>query len=271
MRRKTRQKLVQDAADQILGVGVAGVQGASPEALEPGGGLPRGGGKLDFGQLAVSGQRQNPAHVAEASEGGNEFNEVVPAEGVQGFQIVGVEGIVFAGNGRVETEPEGVLEVELKVIDFERGQKADAAFEHVQARNAAAADIQIISPQREGGRIGNLEAGQGVAGLLPDLTQGLQGVEKSSRVRGGQDQARGCDLQAVGFRRPRGLGQADKRLRLMAGHVMKPGKEFMQYMANPGVHIQRNPGGRGRWYLAGTRLNRSLIRGGKQMDHGKEG
>ena len=30
VRRKTRQKFVQDAADQILGVGVPGVQGASP-------------------------------------------------------------------------------------------------------------------------------------------------------------------------------------------------------------------------------------------------
>ena len=188
-RRKTRQEFIEDAAEQILRAGIAGVDGGAAEALEPGGGFPRRGREFDFGQIAVLRKRQNAAEVAEAGEGGDEFDEMLAAKRVEVFQILGTVGVVVAGDGGVELETERVFEIELEVVDFEGSQQVDAAFQHVAAGNAAAADVEIIAAQGEDGGVGDFEAGKGGAGLPENLAESLESVEEAGGVGGGDAEA----------------------------------------------------------------------------------
>jgi hypothetical protein len=64
------QEFGEDGAQEFLGVGVAGMDGAAAEALEPGGGFPGGGGEFDFGEFAVGGrERMRPMWPKQVKEG----------------------------------------------------------------------------------------------------------------------------------------------------------------------------------------------------------
>ena len=64
--KKEVSPIIEDAAEQILRIGVAGIERGAAKALAPGGGFPRGGREFDFGEPAVLRQRKDAAHVAEA-------------------------------------------------------------------------------------------------------------------------------------------------------------------------------------------------------------
>ena len=107
--------------------------------------------------MAVGGEGEDAAEVPEAGEGGDEFDEVFAAEGVEGLEVAGGVGVVGAGDVGVELEAEGVLEVELEVVDFEGGEETDAAFEGFEA-DAPAADVEVVAAEAMRG-VGDGEAG----------------------------------------------------------------------------------------------------------------
>ena len=183
-----------------MGFGVAGVDGCAAESLEPSGVFPGGGGEFGFGEVAVGGEGEDAAEVPEAGEGGDEFDEVFAAEGVEGLEVAGGVGVVGAGDVGVELEAEGVLEVELEVVDFEGGEETDAAFEGFEAGDAPAADVEVVAAEGPCGGVGDGEAGEGVGGgLLADLAEGLEGVEVAGGVGGGDVDVAGGDAELVGF------------------------------------------------------------------------
>ncbi len=267
-RGKAGQEFVEDAAQQVLRVGIAGMDRAAAEALEPGGGCPRGGGEFDFGEVAVLRQREDAAEVAEAGEGGHELDEVLAAERIERLQVGGVVGVAVAGDGGIEAEAEGVLEIELEVVDLERGEKADAALEHFEARDAAAADVEVIAAQRPDGSIFDFQAREGAAALRADLAEGLEGVEEPGGVGGGEDDAGGRDLQPVGFGGAGRGFEAERRVPLAAGDVVQPGKEFVQDLGHARVEALRNAGRRrhGEGARAGARAEDG--RSWNQAQHG---
>ena len=119
------------------------------EALEEGGGGPVGGGEFDLGEGAIGRQGEEAAEVPEASEAGDQLDVEGAAEGVQSAEVRRGVG-VLAGDGGVEGEAEGMLEIELDVVDLESGKTPDGAGQALGAGNAAAGDVEQSSICREG-------------------------------------------------------------------------------------------------------------------------
>ena len=241
---KAGEEFVENAAEEELRLGVAGVQRGAAQALEPGGGFPVCGGEFHFGQMPVGGEREDAAHVAEAGKGGDQFDEVGVAIRVEFAEVLCVVGVGVAGDGGIELEAEGVFEIELEVVDFEGGEQADAALEGVEARYPAAADVEIIAAQGQNGRVGYFEAGEAVGRLAEDLAQGLEGVEMAGGVGRAEVDAVGGDEEGIGFRRASRVLQFQIRGRLPVGDMMQSRKDIMQFAAQAGIHRLR---GGDRW------------------------
>ena len=252
-----------------MGFGVAGVDGCAAESLEPSGVFPGGGGEFGFGEVAVGGEGEDAAEVPEAGEGGDEFDEVFAAEGVEGLEVAGGVGVVGAGDVGVELEAEGVLEVELEVVDFEGGEETDAAFEGFEAGDAPAADVEVVAAEGPCGGVGDGEAGEGVGGgLLADLAEGLEGVEVAGGVGGGDVDVAGGDAELVGFGGGGGGFEQDVGGGLLGCDVVEGGEEFVEGFGDARVGGGWGADGGGGGEGEGAAFEAEGLGRGEEVQHG---
>jgi hypothetical protein len=163
-----------------------------------------------------------------------------------------------------------VFEVELEVVDLEGGEEADAALEHFEAGEAAAAEVEIIAAKGEGGGVGDFEAGEGGAGLGEDLAEGLEGVEEAGGVGGGEGEAVGGDAEGVGFGGAGGAGEGEGGVLLAAGDVVEAGEKLMQGFADARVEGVGDAGGGGDGEGAGAGEEAEGGWGWQELEHGDQ-
>lgn len=201
--RERREKVVPDALHQPVRLGIEAVQGETAGAPGPVQLFP-GNFRFDFGEMAVSRQGEDAAHVAEGGHGRDQGDEPFAAIGVELADFLGRETFAGVADFRVKRKSESVFDVKLELVGFECGESIDEKLQGAQRWDFAAGDVV---EQAAGGEIGPIQdatAGQdcgfgflgggGMTIRFDDPAKGLQSVEAAGR---------GCPNQFHGVGRDR--------------------------------------------------------------------
>ncbi len=158
-----------------------------------------------LGQIAVAGMLQPALQVAEGVLVRRQFDSPRPAVRVQRAHLVAGQRAGLRPHLAMARVGEGVLGVELEVIDLQAGQLVHQGVQPRHGGDAGAADVEHDAAAREVGVIDDLPGGQAVARGPADLGQRLQPVAESRLVARGQRDAFARDGQPIALLRPRGL------------------------------------------------------------------
>jgi hypothetical protein len=117
-------------------------------------------------------------HVAERILVGDQLDESLFAVGIEAADFLARHRGGVAPDFFVAGVGEGVLGVELKLVDFEFGKPIDDLKERGHRRDFVAADVEQNAPDGKIGGIGDLQTGKRLAIGAVELGEGLAGVEK---------------------------------------------------------------------------------------------
>lgn len=140
---------------------------------------------------------QVPLHVTEGVLVGHQFDVAGPAEGGEVPNLLGGERrrvgphLVVAGVG------EGVLDVQLEVVDLPAGQQVDERVQRVGGGNLVAADIQHDPAYRQVGMIRDLPQGPAAVVEPAELGERAAGMGRPGRIGGVDVYAVAVDADAV--------------------------------------------------------------------------
>ena len=141
-----------------------------------------------FRQVLVPGPVKPALHVAEGVLVRHELDEALAAVPVQLEDLLSGQRRVAPPHLGVVLIGEGVLGVELKLVDLEVGEPVDEQLEAFHGGDAPAADVELHPPVGEIGPIANDQVREAApaAVLAGDLQQRLDAVEKASLVVSGE-------------------------------------------------------------------------------------
>src|SRR5882672_8164266 len=112
--------------------------------------------------------------MAEAGKRRAELDEALFAVGVDLADVRACKRRAALADQRMPREFEGMLDIELKVVDLERSQLVDEPEKPVDARHAAARHIQAQPAHGKVGPVFDFAAGEAFGpGLAQKLLQGL--------------------------------------------------------------------------------------------------
>ena len=151
-----------------------------------------------------------PLEVAQGVLVGDELDAARPAVGVEGTEVVGGVGVGVAPDVLVAGVGEGVLHVELELVDLPARQPVDEGDERLGCRHPVARHVEHDAAHGEVGPVLDAAGGQGAASPAPlgsrwrgvaQLGQGGAAVASAGVV--GADEPHGVvgDLQAVALGR----------------------------------------------------------------------
>ena len=125
------------------------------------------------------------------------------AEGVEPADLLRVERARPGVDRRVVAVGEGVLRVELDLVDLERGQQIDEPLQAGRGRDLVPRDVEHDAPHRQVRMVGDAAHRQRPVVDPGQLGQGGPAVERPGVVGRHQLDAVGPDAQLVALRRQR--------------------------------------------------------------------
>ena len=144
-----------------------------------------------FRQVLVAGPVKPALHVAESVLVRHELHEAFAAVLVQLEDLLPGQRRVVPPHLGVIAIREGVLGVELKLVDLEVGEPVDEQLQTLHGGNAPAADVELHPPVCEVGPVANGQEREAAAAavLAGDLQQRLGAVEEAGFVMSDQADA----------------------------------------------------------------------------------
>ena len=143
--------------------------------------------------------------MAEAVLVGHQLDKPRPAVGVEGADLLGREGARVGPHLAVVTEREGVLGVQLQLVDLPRREPVDEREEGLHRRHLVARDVDHHAAHREVGPVGDRANGERPVVRVTQLVEGGTRVEFARRVRGIDHDRVVADAQPVALARERGV------------------------------------------------------------------
>jgi hypothetical protein len=107
---------------------------------------------------------------------------------------------------------EGVLGVELEVVELEGGEEIDGLEEVPHRGDAVAGDVEHDAAGGEGRGVFDVEGGRVVAVLAAELGEGVVGEAEAGLGAGGDEGAAGADVQGIG------VGSGELELLALVGY-----------------------------------------------------
>jgi len=188
-------ELGNEVPDQFDALGILGAQALWFFAKAPVGGAAVGG----FRKFAVRLMDEPAGHVAKAVLVGDEFDEAFVAIVIDDFQVPGGEWAGVFPDGFVSGVSEGVLGVELKLVDLKAREFIDGREQGFHAWHLAAGNIEHEAPVGEVGMVFYGEAWKVFGVKADDLVEALKAVEPTYGLSGFDADAFRGNLEPVGL------------------------------------------------------------------------
>ncbi len=184
-------------AEHELATGRIGIERRRLPLLAP----ARGPALRRLGEMVVGVETQPALHVAAAVLIRRQLDAARAAQRVEPAHIVRRERRRVAPHRLVRRVREGVLGVELQVVDAQQRQQIDDALERGACRHPVAADVEQVAAHREVGPVADAQTRQLVAVGIAQVAQCRHAVVLAGGVGGGEVDLVLGDRELVALRR----------------------------------------------------------------------